>query len=30
MIALLVLLWEVIALGRQWYDLRDFAGAPPS
>lgn len=29
-VALLVLLWEAIALGRQWYQLRDFAGAPPS
>ena len=27
--ALLVLLWEMIALGRQWQRLSDFAGAPP-
>ena len=26
--ALLVLLWEMIALGRQWYRSSDFAGAP--
>jgi hypothetical protein len=28
--ALLVLLWEAIALGFQWHRLRDFAGAPGS
>ena len=27
--ALLVLLWEMIALGRQWYRSSDFAGARP-
>jgi hypothetical protein len=26
--ALLVLLWEMIALGRQWYRSSEFAGAP--
>jgi hypothetical protein len=27
--ALVVLLWEMIALGRQWYRSNDFADAPP-